>query len=431
MSSFLRTVWVHTFNGGKLGKSWRNAACRCYSQEGGFRPPTSQMPKMTDIGSRSLFTPDQDTFRETVRKFFQKEVVPNYSRWEEQGHADKSIWNKAGEYGILGINIPAEHGGIGGSFTDAAIVMEEMAYSGTGAPGFFLHSDIIMPYISKYGTNEQREKYVPGMTNGKIVSAIAMTEPDAGSDLQGIKSYARKDGSDYILNGSKVYISNGWLADVVVVVAVTNREAKSAAHGISLFLVDDKTRGFHKSWLMKKIGLRAFDTAGLFFEDVRLPASALLGQENHGFYYLMNELPQERLTIGVHACSHAEFIFEETRNYVQQRKAYGKSLANLQTVQHKLAEMKTEICVTRAFIDQCMALHCNHQLDSPMASMAKIWATEMECKMATQCLQLHGGAGYLYDSAVGRAFVDSRVQTIYGGSNEVLKDIIARQIVAK
>jgi len=227
-----------------------------------------------------------------------------------------------------------------------------------------------------------------------------------------------------------VFISNGWTCDVVLVVAVTDRQAKSAAHGISLFLVDADTPGFRKSWLMKKIGMRAFDTAGLFFDGVRLPKSALVGRENHGFYYLMNELPQERLTIGVHACAHAEFIYEETRNYVTQRRAYGKTLAALQTVQHKLAEMKMEICVTRAFVDQCVQLHLRGRLDTSMACMAKIWASELECRVASQAVQLHGGAGYLCDTPVARAFVDSRVQTIYGGSNEVLKDVIGRQIVA-
>ncbi|EFX72433.1 hypothetical protein DAPPUDRAFT_110684 [Daphnia pulex] len=388
------------------------------------------MPKLTDVGSRILFGPEQDSFRETVRKFFQKEITPHIQMWNERGYTDKEIWEKAGSCGMLGINIPAEHGGIGGSFADACIVMEEQGYASVNGPAFHLHSDIIMPYFSKYGSEEQKQKYIPDMTAGKKISAIAMTEPDAGSDLQGIKSFARKDGSDYILNGSKMFITNGWLADVVVVVAVTNKEAKSAAHGISLFLVDADTPGFKKSWLMKKIGMGASDTAGLFFEDVRLPASALLGEENKGFYYLMNELPQERLTIGVHACAHSEFMFEETKQYVMQRKAYGKTLSNLQTIQHKLAEMKTEICVARAFIDQCIALHEEQQLDAQMACMAKIWASELENKIAAQCLQLHGGAGYLYDTPIARAYLDARVQTIYGGSNEVLKDLIARQILA-
>ncbi|XP_057375245.1 long-chain specific acyl-CoA dehydrogenase, mitochondrial-like [Daphnia carinata] len=394
------------------------------------RPPTAKMGKMTDIGSRSLFSPEQDAFRESVRKFFQKEVIPHNKIWQERGYPDKEIWEKAGECGMLGITIPAEHGGIGGSFVDTSIVIDETGYANTSGSAFFLHSDIIMPYFSKYGNEEQRKKYIPGMTAGKIVSAIAMTEPDAGSDLQGIKTFARKDGSDYILNGSKMFITSGWLADVFIVVAVTNKEAKSAAHGISLFIVDADTPGFKKSWLMKKIGNGASDTAGLFFEDVRLPASALLGQENKGFYYLMNELPQERLTIGIHATAHSEYMFEETKQYVMQRKAYGKTLSNLQTVQHKLAEMKMDICVVRSFIDECIALHVENQLDSQMACMAKICASDLVNKITYQCLQLHGGAGYLSDTPVARTFLDARVQTIYGGSNEVLKDLIARQILA-
>ncbi|KZS16430.1 Uncharacterized protein APZ42_017798 [Daphnia magna] len=395
-----------------------------------YRQPTAKMGKMTDIGSRSLFGPEQDGFRETVRKFFQKEIIPHNKIWQERGYPDKEIWEKAGACGMLGITIPVEHGGIGGSFADTSIVIEETGYANTSGPGYFLHSDIIMPYFSKYGNDEQRKKYIPDMTAGKIVSAIAMTEPDAGSDLQGIKTFARKDGSDYILNGSKMFITNGWLADVFVVVAVTNKEAKSAAHGISLFIVDADTPGFKKGWLMKKIGNAASDTAGLFFEDVRLPASAILGEENKGFYYLMNELPQERLAIGIHALAQAEFMFEETKQYVMQRKAYGKTLSSLQTVQHKLAEMKMDICVVRSFIDQCIVLHDENQLDAQMACMAKICASDLDNKVANQCLQLHGGAGYLSDTPVARTYLDARVQSIYGGSNEVLKDLIARQILA-
>lgn len=286
-----------------------------------------------------------------------------------------------------------------------------------------------MPYIANYGTEEQIKRFIPQMTAGKCIGAIAMTEPGAGSDLQGVRTNAKKDGSDWILNGSKTFITNGWLSDVVIVVTVTNREARSPAHGISLFLVENGMKGFIKGQKLHKMGLKAQDTAELFFEDVRLPASALLGEENKGFYYLMQELPQERLLIADLAVSAGEFMFEETRNYVKQRKAFGKTVAHIQTVQHKLAELKTNICVTRAFVDSCLQLHDRKRLDSAGASMAKYWASELQNHVAYECVQLHGGSGYMWEYPIAKAYVDARVQPIYGGTNEIMKELIARDIV--
>lgn len=384
-----------------------------------------------DIGTRRIFSEEHDLFRENVRRFFREEVVPYHAQWEKDGQVSRELWEKAGSQGLLGIYTPAEQGGVGGDLLSAAIVWEEQMYCNCSGPGFSLHSEIVMPYISHYGSKAQMERYFPLMTAGKNIGAIAMTEPGAGSDLQGVKTNARKDGNDWILNGTKVFITNGWMSDLVIVVAVTNREAKVAAHGLSLFLVENGTKGFQKGRKLDKIGLKAQDTAELFFEDVRLPADALLGEVNKGFYYLMNELPQERLIIAVMAMASCEFMFEETRNYVRQRKAFGKTIADIQTVQHKLAELKTEICVCRSFIDNCLQLHGEKKLDSSTASMAKFWASDLQNRVATQCLQLHGGWGYMWEFPIAKAFADARVQPIYGGTNEIMKELIARPIVSQ
>ncbi|XP_057685416.1 long-chain specific acyl-CoA dehydrogenase, mitochondrial [Corythoichthys intestinalis] len=395
------------------------------------RPETSKAKTLMDIGTRRIFNEDHDIFRQSVRRFFQEEVVPHHTEWEKAGQVSRELWEKAGEQGLLGVMTPEDCGGIGGDLLSAAVTWEEQMYSNCSGPGFALHSDIVMPYIINYGSKEQIEHFVPQMIAGKCICAIAMTEPGAGSDLQGVRTYAKRDGSDWILNGNKVFITNGWMADLVVVVAVTDREAKTAAHGISLFLVENGMKGFQKGRKLEKIGLKAQDTAELFFEDVRLPAGALLGGLNKGFYYLMNELPQERLVIANMAIASCEFMFEETRSYVLQRKAFGKTIAHLQTVQHKLAELKTEICVGRAFLDSCLQLHAEKRLDPSTASMAKYWSSDLQNKVATQCLQLHGGWGYMWEYPIAKAFVDSRVQSIYGGTNEIMKELIARTIVSQ
>ncbi|KAM6461983.1 long-chain specific acyl-CoA dehydrogenase, mitochondrial [Liasis olivaceus] len=394
------------------------------------RLETSSAKTLMDIGTRRIFSSDHDIFRQSVRKFFQEAVVPYHGEWEKAGQVSRELWEKAGQQGLLGINISEENGGIGGDLFSSAIVWEEQMYVNCSGPGFSLHSDIVMPYIANYGSKEQIKKFIPEMAAGRCIGAIAMTEPGAGSDLQGVRTFAKKDGSDWILNGSKVFITNGWISDLVIVVAITNREARSPAHGISLFLVENGMKGFVKGRKLEKIGLKAQDTAELFFEDVRLPASALLGQENKGFYYLMSELPQERLLIGDMAISGCEFMFEETRNYVKQRKAFGKTISHLQTVQHKLAELKTQICVGRTFLDNCIDLHSRKCLDSVTASMAKYWASDLQNNVATRCLQLHGGWGYMWEYPIAKAFVDSRVQPIYGGTNEIMKELIARDIVS-
>merc|ERR1719370_1251250 len=395
-----------------------------------FRPTTAQAPSMMDIGTRALFNEDHDIMRASVRKFFNEEVVPYHEQWEKDGQISRECWLKAGEPGLLGVDTPMEHGGLGGDWLDASIVMEEQSYTNCSGPGSDLHSEIVMPYISHFGTPDQIEKFLPDMTAGKKIGAIAMTEPGAGSDLQGMRTNARQDGDDWILNGSKTFITNGWMSDVVIVCAITNPTAKSAAHGISLFLVEEGMEGFRKGKKLKKMGMKAQDTAELFFDDVRLPPSALLGKAHHGFYSLMQELPQERLLIGIMSAANLEWQFEETRAYLRSRKAFGKTLTALQTIQHKLAEIKTNIVVGRAFTDQCIDLHNQGKLDSSMASMNKYWLTDLQNKCAYECVQLHGGWGYMSEYPISKAYVDAKVQTIYGGTNEIMKELISRQIVS-
>jgi len=394
-----------------------------------LRPSTAQVPNMMDIGCRNIFDSEHDMFRETVRRFMKDRLEPLQAAFEEAGHPSREIWKEFGAQGLLGIGIPAEVGGIGASFIEETIVSEEMCYAHCASPAQALHSVICMPYLADYGTKAQQEQYIPRMTSGDCIVSIGMTEPDAGSDLQGIRTNAKRDGDDWIINGSKIYITNGWLTDCCIVVAKTKPDAKRAAHGVSLFLVDADTPGFHKGRNLKKLGLKGQDTAELFFEDVRVPSSALLGQENGGFYHLMSQLPQERLSIGTAAVAHCEVMFEDTREWVKQRKAFGRRVADLQTVQHKLAELKTAIVVCRAFIDQCMQLHNVKQLDGQMASMAKYWATDLENKVAAECLQLHGGWGFMGETNIAKSYASARVTTIFGGTNEIMKELIARNIV--
>jgi len=392
------------------------------------RPAATQMKNMLDIGSRRIFTPEQDMFRESTRKFMKDVLAPQQAHFEEIGQPTREAWLAMGEQGLLGISTPAEVGGIGGTFIDEMIACEEMSYAFVASPAMALHSTIVMPYLTHYGTKDQQERYLPPMTSGDCIASIGMTEPDAGSDLQGIRTHAKKDGTDWIINGSKIYITNGWLTDCCVVVAKTG-DAKRAAHGVSLFLVDADTPGFHKGRKLNKLGLKGQDTAELFFEDVRVPESALLGKANFGFYQLMEQLPQERLLIAVHSIAISEAMFEETREWVKQRKAFGRRVADLQTVQHKLAELKTSIAVCRAFVDQCMELHDSQKLDGEMASMAKYWSTDLENKVAADCLQMHGGWGFMWETNIAKCYASARVQTIYGGTNEIMKELIARNIV--
>jgi long-chain-acyl-CoA dehydrogenase len=382
-----------------------------------------------DIGIRDIFDAEHDQYRELARSYFDNEVKPFHAEWEKAGEVPREIWRKAGELGLLANMVPEEYGGLGLDCKYPAVMWEEQAYSGCWGPGFAMHSDIVAPYITNYGTEEQKKRILPKLVSGEWIGALGMTEPSAGSDFAKIKTTATKDGDDYIINGSKVFITNGWLADVVIVCAKT--EPEKGAHGVSLFLVEDGMKGFVKGSKLEKMGLKAQDTSELFFEDLRVPASAMLGPLNKGFYCVMQELPQERLLIGDMGVAAAEAVFEWTREYTTERKAFKGSLSDLQTVKHKLAEMKTETVVARAFLDQCIALHAEHKLDTNMASMAKYYGSDLQSKIANDGVQLHGGWGYMWEYPVCRAFVDARVQSIYGGANEIMKEVIGRSIVGK
>lgn len=375
---------------------------------------------------RTLFSSEHELFRESVRKFFEQDAVPFHAQWEKDGHIDRALWNKAGEAGMLCSHIPEEYGGMAADFLYSAVVIEEQARLGLTGVGFSLHSDIVAPYILHYGNEEQKQYYLPKLVSGELVTAIAMTEPGTGSDLQGVKTTAVLDGDEYVINGSKTFITNGWLADLVIVVAKT--DAKAGAKGISLFLVDAKTPGFSKGKRLEKVGMKAQDTSELFFQDVRIPKANLLGKEGMGFVYLMQELPQERLTVGVGAIASAEAALKWTLDYTRERKAFGRAVADFQNTRFKLAEMATEIQVGRVFVDRCLELHLNKKLDVPTAAMLKYWGTDLQCKVIDECVQLHGGYGYMWEYPIARAWADSRVQRIYAGTNEIMKEIISRAL---
>jgi acyl-CoA dehydrogenase len=375
---------------------------------------------------RTLFSPDHELFRESVRTFLEKEAVPFHAQWEKQGYIDRDLWRKAGEAGMLCSHLPDAYGGLDADFLYSAVVIEEIGRLGLTGIGFSLHSDIVAPYILHYGSEALKHKYLSKLISGEMVTAIAMTEPGAGSDLQGVKTTAVLDGDEYVINGSKTFITNGYLADLVIVVAKT--DPKAGAKGTSLFLVEADTPGFAKGKRLEKVGMKAQDTSELFFQDVRVPKDNILGQAGMGFAYLMQELPQERLTVAIGALSSAEAALAWTLEYTRERKAFGKAIADFQNTRFKLAEMATEIQVGRVFVDQCMALHLEGKLDVPTAAMAKYWATDLQCKVLDECVQLHGGYGFMWEYPIARAWADARVQRIYAGTNEIMKEIIARSL---
>lgn len=377
--------------------------------------------------TRTLFSSEHEQFRATVRKFLEQEAVPFHAEWEKQGHVDPVLWRKAGEAGLLCSHVAEQYGGLGLDFLYSAVVIEEVARLGLSGIGFSLHSDIVAPYIEHYGSEAQKQHYLPKLISGEMISAIAMTEPGAGSDLQGVKTSAVLDGDEYVINGSKTFITNGWLADLVVVVAKTDPAA--GAKGTSLFLVEASTPGFSKGKRLEKVGMKAQDTSELFFQDVRVPKENLLGQAGMGFAYLMQELPQERLTVGVGALASAEAALAWTLDYTRERKAFGRAVSDFQNTRFKLAEMATEIQVGRVFVDRCLELHLERKLTVPTAAMLKYWGTDLQCKVLDECVQLHGGYGYMWEYPVARAWADARVQRIYAGTNEIMKEIISRSLV--
>ncbi len=377
--------------------------------------------------ARSLFNPDHEAFRDSFRRFMEKEVAPHHERWEEQGYVDREVWLKAGKNGFLCMSMPEQYGGSGAGKLFTVAMIEELSGSGFSGLGFGLHNEIVAPYILRYGTDEQKLSYLPRMASGEMIGAIAMSEPGAGSDLQAVRTTAIRDGDHYVLNGSKTFITNGWHCDLVIVVAKTNPEA--GAKGTSLFLVERGMPGFEKGKRLKKLGLKAQDTSDLFFNEVRVPAGNLMGgaaQLNRGFICLMEQLPWERLQIAIGAIASAQAAIERTIAYVKERKVFGGTVASFQNTRFKLAEMQSEVQIGRVFVDKCLELLLEDKLDTATASMAKYWCTDLQCKVIDECLQLHGGYGYMLEYPIARAYADARVQRIYGGTNEIMKEVISR-----
>jgi acyl-CoA dehydrogenase len=377
---------------------------------------------------RSLFSPEHDAFRDSFRRFMDKEIAPFHEAWEEQGYVDRAVWRKAGDNGFLCMTLAEEFGGAGVDKLFSVIQMEELARGGFTGIGFGLHSEIVAPYIAHYGSDAQKQKYLPKLVSGEWIGAIAMSEPAAGSDLQGLKTTAieQPDGS-YLLNGSKTFITNGWHADLVIVVAKTDPSA--GAKGTSLLLVENGMPGFQKGKRLKKLGLKAQDTSELFFDNVRVPAEHLLGGkafEGRGFICLMEQLPWERLQIAITAVAAAQAAIDWTVAYVKERKVFGQPVGNYQNTRYTLAELQTQVQVARVFVDKCCELINRNQLDTETASMAKYWCSDLQCQVMDACLQLHGGYGYMWEYPITRAFADARVQRIYGGTNEIMKEVISR-----
>lgn len=377
---------------------------------------------------RTLFSEEHEMFREAARRFIEKEVVPYHAQWERDGIVDRDLWRKAGEQGLLCCTVPEEYGGPGGDFLHSAIVNEEMARVGASGPAFALHSDIIVPYLQAYGSEDQKREWLPKVVSGETVMAIGMTEPAAGSDLQGIKTRADRDGNHFVINGQKVFISNGTIADLYILACKT--DPNEGAKGISLILVEGDREGFKRGRNLDKIGCKAQDTSELFFEDVRVPITNLLGQEGRGFAQLMQQLSQERLVVAIRCATSIEAALEETLAYTTERQAFGRRLADFQNTRFKLAEVKTEALATRAFIDQCLALHVKGALSPEMAAAAKLHSTEVLNKVVDECLQLHGGYGYMWEFPIARAWADARMSRIAGGSSEIMKEIISRDLMS-
>lgn len=372
-----------------------------------------------------------ELFRGNVRRFVETEIIPNYEAWEKAEMFPRKLWNTLGEQGLLCVDIPDTYGGFGADFLFSMVIQEEFSKANCGAVGgpMAVHSDIVAHYILNCGTEEQKQAYLPRMVTGEVIGAVAMTEPGAGSDLQGIRTTAKRDGDDYVINGSKTFITNGQHCDVVIVVARTNLEV-SGSKGTTLFMVDASTPGFQRGRNLEKIGLHASDTSELFFEDVRVPASAILGDVDRGFAVLMGELQRERLALAVCAVGAAEGVLAETIEYVKERKAFGAPISELQNTRFKLAEAATDIRIHRSFVEECKQLFAAGTLDVATVSMAKVSTTEMQGRVADTCLQLHGGYGFMREYGVSRAYVDARVQRIYGGTSEIMKELISRSLLS-
>jgi acyl-CoA dehydrogenase len=379
---------------------------------------------------REIFESEHEMFRASVKRFVAEEMLPHYAKWEEAGIAPREVWAKAGAAGLLGTSIPAEYGGAEAGFLYDSIVIEELANAGISGPSFDLHSYIVAPFLIKFGTDAQKQRWLPGMADGSIITSIAMTEPDSGSDLQAVRTSAVRsrdgNGDHYVVNGSKIFITNGIVGDLCLLVAKT--DPSKGARGVSLLLVETGTPGYQKSKSLKKIGNKAQDTAVLYFDDMKVPADNLLGGENEGWRLLMSGLVQERLIVAVRAVSTCETALEQTIAYTKDRKAFGQRVFDFQNTRFTLAELVTEVQIARHFMDRCIRLHADGACDMRTAAMVKLSTTELQQKVLDACLQLHGGNGYMWEYWIARAWADARVTRIYAGTNEIMKELIGRTL---
>ena len=375
---------------------------------------------------RSLFTSEHEMWRDSVRKFMEQEVVPHHDQWEKDGIVPRDLWLKAGEAGMLCCTVPEEFGGIGADYLYDVVVFEELWRVGTSGPGFLIHTDLVASYILAFGTDEQKQQWLPKMVTGEAIGSLGMTEPHAGSDLKAIKTKAVRDGDDYVINGQKVFISNGQMCDILVLATKTDSEA--GAKGVTLFLVDTSLPGFKRGQNLEKLGMKAQDTSELFFEDLRVPASAMLGQEGEGFKIMMTKLAQERLAQAIRSATVTETVIEWTVDYTSERKAFGQTIADFQNTQFVLADLKARAVMARVFTDKCIELFMAGKLDPVDAAMAKLTTSELHCEAVDKCLQLFGGWGYMWEYPICRAYADARIVKIAGGSIEIMKTIIARDM---
>ena len=375
---------------------------------------------------RTLFSEEHEMFRASVRRFVEAEIAPHHRQWERDGQVSREVWQKAGAAGLLCASVPEAYGGPGGDFLMSAIAIEELARDGFTGPGFHLHSEIVAPYLVHYGTEEQKQKYLPAMVRGEIITAIAMTEPGAGSDLQAMRTTALRDGNQIALNGQKLYITNGIMADLVIVAAKT--DPSEGAKGISLIMVETGTEGFTRGRNLEKIGWHAQDTGELFFDNCKVPAENLLGGEGRGFIQLVEQLPQERLLVAIRCAAVIEAALRWTVEYTSDRKAFGRPVIGFQNTRFELADIKAKAAMLRVFVDQCIELHLSDGLTADDAAMAKLTSTELMSEVLDRCLQLHGGMGYMWETPIARAWADNRMARIAGGSSEIMKEIIGRTL---
>lgn len=377
---------------------------------------------------RHILSDEHELFRDSVRRFIASEITPHHRQWEKDGRVSREVWRKAGAAGFLCANVPTEYGGPGADLKFNAILTEELGRAGATGPGFAVHSDMAATYITNFGSEAQKQHWLPKMASGEVIAALGLTEPGAGSDLKAIQTSAVRDGDDYVINGQKVYISNGQLCDIVIVACKTDRAA--GAKGMTFVIVETNRPGFERGRNLEKFGLKAQDTSEMFFTDVRVPVSNRIGEEGQGFRIAMANLAEERLSIAVSAVGACEGILEYTVAYTKERKVFGQTVAEFQNTRFKIAELTAQVQSARVFVDRCIELACDKQLDPTVAAMAKMLCGELQCKVADECLQFYGGYGYMLEYPIAHAYIDARIRRIAGGSSEVMREIISRKVFA-